>query len=128
VKFLKLKIFYKETRNLRIANRKRFTFSCIFFTFVLSIFGKGVLLFREDKFFKGEAPPIVMAVDKNKKPGNREGEQKNRTANKNYVIVLDAGHGGVDFGTSYNNLNEKDLTFKIVKYIEGYLKDQGRKA
>lgn len=108
---------------MRIANRKRFMFSCIFFTFILSIFGKGVTLFKEGKFFKGSASPIVMAVDKNKKLGNKE--EKNKNNNKMYVVVLDAGHGGIDFGASYKDLNEKDLTLKIVKYTEEYLKDEG---
>jgi N-acetylmuramoyl-L-alanine amidase len=106
---------------MRIANKKRFMVSCIFFTFVLSIFGKGMILFREGKFIKESTSPIVMAVDKNKNPGKSEKAEKN----KKYVVILDAGHGGMDFGTSYKNLNEKNLTFKIVKYAEEYLKDEG---
>lgn len=104
---------------MRIANKKRFMVSCIFFTFLLSIFGKWMILFREGKFIKESTSPIVMALDKNKNSGKSEKEEKN----KKYVVVLDAGHGGIDFGTSYKNLNEKELTFKIVKYVEGYLKD-----
>ena len=110
---------------MRIANRKRFMFSCIFFTFVLLIFGKSVVLLKEGKLSKGLSSPIVMATEKNKVPISSEGSEKNKDANKKYVVVLDAGHGGIDFGTSYKNLNEKDITFKIVKYAEEYLKDEG---
>ncbi|KZL90146.1 N-acetylmuramoyl-L-alanine amidase family protein [Clostridium magnum] len=98
---------------MRIANKKRFIISCVFFTLVLSIFGKMSIFLQRD----GTSFPIVMAVDKNK--------EENSNNNKNYTIVLDPGHGGVDLGTSYKNFNEKDLTLKIVKYAEEYLKDEG---
>lgn len=98
---------------MRIANKKRFIISCVFFTLVLSIFGKMSVFLEKD----GTSFPIVMAVDKNK--------ATNSNNNKNYTIVLDPGHGGIDLGTSYKNFNEKDLTLKIVKYAEEYLKDEG---
>lgn len=110
---------------MRIANRKRFMFSCIFFTLLMLIFGKSVVLFREGKFLKGPIVPIVKAVDKNKKIYSNGTEEKNKANNKKYVVVLDAGHGGIDFGTSCKELYEKDLTFKIVKYIEQCLKEKG---
>ena len=39
-----------------------------------------------------------------------------------YKIVVDAGHGGEDQGTSFGKLYEKDITLKIAKHIEEYLK------
>ena len=39
-----------------------------------------------------------------------------------YKIVVDAGHGEWDPGTSSGKLYEKDITLKIAKYIEEYLK------
>jgi len=106
---------------MRIANKKRFMGSCIFFIFVLLIFGKSSILFEEGKFLNGSSSPVVMAIDKNKITSSN----KTLESNKNYIVVLDPGHGGMDFGTSYKNLNEKDLTLKIVKYVEEYLKAEG---
>ena len=40
-------------------------------------------------------------------------------------VVIDAGHGGNDPGTSANGIIEKDLTLKISKYIEKRLNDLG---
>jgi N-acetylmuramoyl-L-alanine amidase len=106
---------------MRIANKKRFMGSCIFFTFLLSIFGKWSTSFEEGKFLKESSSPVVMAIDKNKITSS----SKKLESKKDYIVVLDPGHGGIDFGTTYKNLNEKDLTLKIAKYAEQYLKDQG---
>ena len=40
-------------------------------------------------------------------------------------VVIDAGHGGSDPGTSANGIVEKDLTLKISKYIQQRLNDLG---
>lgn len=40
-------------------------------------------------------------------------------------VVIDAGHGGNDPGTSANGIVEKDLTLKISKYIQKRLDDLG---
>lgn len=102
---------------MRVANKKRFIISCVFFTFILSIFGKMPI------FFDGSntSSPIVMAVNENKITST----SKKLEGSKNYIIVLDPGHGGLDFGTIYQDLNEKDLTLKIAKYAEEYLKSEG---
>ncbi|MCI8417195.1 MAG: N-acetylmuramoyl-L-alanine amidase [Lachnospiraceae bacterium] len=41
------------------------------------------------------------------------------------VIMLDAGHGGKDQGTSYGDILEKELTLEITKRVEKLLKDAG---
>ncbi len=106
---------------MRIGNRKRFLFSCIFFTLVMLIFGKWMNIFYE-KALGMPSPAVVKAEKDNIKVGS------NKKNMKQYIIVLDAGHGGIDAGTSYKNIQEKDLTFKIVKYAEAYLKDKGYKV
>ena len=40
-------------------------------------------------------------------------------------VVIDAGHGGDDPGTTANGITEKDLTLKISKYMKERLDDLG---
>jgi N-acetylmuramoyl-L-alanine amidase len=40
-------------------------------------------------------------------------------------VVIDAGHGGSDPGTSANGIIEKDINLKISKYIYNRLKELG---
>ena len=42
-----------------------------------------------------------------------------------YNIVVDPGHGGVDVGTYYAKLFEKDLTLKVSKYMADNLRYNG---
>ncbi|MBU3113532.1 N-acetylmuramoyl-L-alanine amidase family protein [Clostridium lacusfryxellense] len=42
-----------------------------------------------------------------------------------YNVVVDPGHGGVDVGTYYGKLFEKDLTLKISKYMVDNLRYNG---
>lgn len=103
---------------MRIANRRRFTFSCIFFIILVTFFVKCVNLIYDRMTNKSSS--IVMAVDKNSKEILQVNE-----SNTKRIIVLDAGHGGIDKGTSFGNMDEKDLTLKIVKYADSYLKSKG---
>ena len=41
------------------------------------------------------------------------------------AIVLDAGHGGVDPGTHYGELKEKDIVLDVVLRMRDYLEGQG---
>lgn len=41
------------------------------------------------------------------------------------TVMLDAGHGGRDQGTSYEDVLEKDLTLEITRKVEDILEDAG---
>ena len=43
-------------------------------------------------------------------------------------VVLDAGHGGYDYGAIYGGYNEKDIVLNITTKVEGYLKEAGISA
>lgn len=44
---------------------------------------------------------------------------------KDYKVVIDAGHGGDDPGSSGNGIIEKELTLKISQYMYDRLKNLG---
>ena len=41
------------------------------------------------------------------------------------VIAIDSGHGGLDPGSLYKDIYEKDITLSIGKYFEKYLSEMG---
>ena len=41
------------------------------------------------------------------------------------IIIIDPGHGSKDNGTSYNDINEKDINISISKYLAYYLEKYG---
>ena len=43
-------------------------------------------------------------------------------------VVIDAGHGGTDYGAIRNGINEKDITLDVSKRVEALLKKQGYKV
>lgn len=47
--------------------------------------------------------------------------------NKN-VIVIDAGHGGKDYGAIRNNINEKDINLDVCMRIQNLLQKKGYKV
>ncbi len=104
---------------LRIADKKRFIFSCIFFTLVfimISKFDDTLMVNKKDISLLSN---IVLAKNTKTSKGNVVKE------NEKITIVLDAGHGGVDKGTSYSNLYEKDINLKVVNYIKKELEAKG---
>jgi len=95
-----------------IDSRKKLIFSCVLFILIMLIFGKNIKILNQGNSIKITASPIVKI-------------SSNHNESKNYRIVLDPGHGGIDKGTSYGNMNEKDITLKIAKYAQSYLRSQG---
>ncbi len=47
-------------------------------------------------------------------------------ANGRVVIVLDAGHGGIDGGTAVGTLTEKEVNLKLAKYLRAVLENDDR--
>ena len=41
------------------------------------------------------------------------------------TIYIDPGHGGIDSGTTYKNIYEKDINLIMAKKIEKYLVSKG---
>lgn len=105
---------------MRIADRERFLSCCIFFIMIITLFSK--VSFDYNKVLAKNKQILKNVYDSYK-----DKHKKNMFSNKkeSYVIVLDAGHGGIDKGTSIGNLYEKDITLKIATFTKDYLIKQG---
>lgn len=94
---------------MRIKDREKFFSSCIFIFMCMFM-----ILSYEGKYNKNFA---------------KENSNKILTLSsislKNKKIVLDPGHGGMDKGTSFQDLYEKDINLKIACYAKEYLEKQG---
>jgi N-acetylmuramoyl-L-alanine amidase len=44
------------------------------------------------------------------------------------VFVIDAGHGGYDFGITFGNTSEKEISLKLAKELNAALSKKGRKV
>lgn len=97
-------------------SKKKVMFSCVFFTLVMLIFAKNISLLNGKNSINITAAPLANMVNK---PTGKD------VSSKKYYIVLDPGHGGIDKGTSYGNMEEKNITLKIAKYAETYLSGKG---
>lgn len=53
---------------------------------------------------------------------------KSNSPLKDRIIVIDAGHGGTDPGTSSKGLTEKSITLDVSKRVEAKLKNAGAKV
>ncbi len=53
--------------------------------------------------------------------GDGEDEENKTDSNRQFVVVLDPGHGWKWAGACYIGLQEKDLTLKVAKYAREYL-------
>lgn len=49
-------------------------------------------------------------------------------SNKEFVIVIDAGHGGKDTGAIDNNVKEKDINLGVAKELAAYIKKNVKDA
>ena len=51
--------------------------------------------------------------------------QEKKQILNNKIIIIDPGHGSKDIGTSYNEINEKDINLSISKYLKKYFERFG---
>ena len=60
----------------------------------------------------------------------KENVQKQGTViiKKGTTVVIDAGHGGSDYGAIRDNVNEKDLTLELSQKLRDYLQKNGVKV
>lgn len=63
------------------------------------------------------------------KPVIKTKQKENISANlKGKVIVIDAGHGGTDYGAIRDGINEKDINLDVAKRVEDILRRKGYKV
>ena len=55
-------------------------------------------------------------------------EEKEVKKNVKNKVVLDAGHGGSDYGAIREGINEKDITLDIVRRVDAILRTKGYKT
>jgi N-acetylmuramoyl-L-alanine amidase len=90
----------------------------------------------EIKFFRLSAPArLVIDVQKKEsqsaKPEEKqEGNypEQHATAFQSGKIVIDAGHGGYDFGLTYGTLNEKEINVALARDLGAALTKKGKKV
>jgi len=94
----------------------------------------------EIKFFRLSAPArLVFDIQKKetaaeKIPGKQPEKKLEQPAEKHAVqivskvFVIDAGHGGYDFGITSGNISEKEISLNLAKDLGAALSRQGRKV
>lgn len=78
----------------------------------------------EMKFFRLSSPARLV-FDIQKKELQPE---KQQVAILQKVFVIDAGHGGYDFGITYGNLSEKDICLDLAKALGTVLSKRGKRV
>jgi N-acetylmuramoyl-L-alanine amidase len=82
---------------------------------VINLMEKG-----EIKFFRLSSPPrLVFDIRIN---------EKQLASILSNVFVIDAGHGGYDFGITYGNVSEKDISLSLAKDLGAFLSKKGKKV
>jgi N-acetylmuramoyl-L-alanine amidase len=86
----------------------------------------------EIKFFSLSAPArLVLDIQKKgvqaEKPPEKQPEQQTLVS-QSRKVVIDAGHGGYDFGLTYENLNEKDISLALARELGAALNKKGKKV
>jgi len=86
----------------------------------------------EIKFFKLSAPArLVLDIQKKEPQAEKQAEKQSEQqtpVTQARGIVIDAGHGGYDFGITYGNLNEKDINLSLARDLGAVLSKKGKKV
>jgi N-acetylmuramoyl-L-alanine amidase len=90
----------------------------------------------EIKFFRLSAPARLVLDIQKKEPQaeklpekQKEKQTEQQTpATQSRKIVIDAGHGGYDFGITYGNINEKDINLSLAADLGAALTKKGKKV
>ena len=74
-----------------------------------------------------DARALKITIVKNRQNEAKITERPSRKKTKD-KIVLDAGHGGTDYGAIREGINEKDITLDITRRVEAILRSKGYKV
>ncbi len=76
-----------------------------------------------------DSKALKITITKGKQDDNKivadKPSKKNTIKNK---VVLDAGHGGSDYGAIREGINEKDITLDVTQRVEAILRSKGYKV
>lgn len=76
-------------------------------------------------YMGADGKTIKIKVKSPKTPVQKPVTQNNTVPKGVRKVVIDAGHGGTDYGAIRNNINEKDITLDVAKRVEALLKKEG---
>lgn len=93
----------------------------------------------ETKFFRLNAPARLVldirtkeaAARSAEKAGEKQAEkptEKMPAVASSKMFIIDAGHGGYDFGITYGNASEKDISLNLAKDLGAALSKKGKKV
>ena len=75
-----------------------------------------------------DSKALRLTITKNKQDEPKNSADRPSRRKTKDKIVLDAGHGGSDYGAIREGINEKDLTLDLTKRVEAILRSKGYKT
>ena len=82
-------------------------------------------IIRVEQSVDAKALKITIVKSKQEEVKVDKPSKKNAVKNK---VVLDAGHGGSDYGAIREGINEKDITLDVTQRVEAILRSKGYKT
>jgi N-acetylmuramoyl-L-alanine amidase len=122
--FPQIKIEFPEPFNLTAPKDLPFELNLSEKSAVVTLKEKG-----EIKSFRLSNPArLVFDIQKKEKSQEKQGQEKQSTQILSKAFVIDAGHGGYDFGITAGNANEKDVCLNLAKELATALSKKGKKV